>query len=302
MKLRLILLASFAASLYSVNAWAAACCGGGSASPSTISNDDFAQLSASFSYTNVVVDNVDSDGYWRRFDNHQTIKTYKLQGASLISDRWQVGFVLPVLTRDRLGDSHTALGDIAGTVGYEILPDWDYHPFRPKGIVFLQVTLPSGISRYESSIGALDSTGNGFLAIGVGTLLTKTFNDFDGLILLEAHRSFSKDASTSIGEARIEPGFGGNFGVGAGYNLGDFRLGGVITWTVEDPVKLVGTDGTRFDGAVERYATGSITLSYMESEHYSGTLSYTDQTWFGNPTNTSLGRGIAIQIQRRWAR
>ena len=285
----------------SMHAHAAACCGGGSASPSTITSDDLAQVSASFSLSEIVVDNVDSSGFWRRSDVHQTIKTYKLQGARLLSDRWQAGLVFPVMSRERLGEQHSGVGDIAGTLGYEFLPDWNYNPIRPKGIGFLQITLPGGISRYESSIGGLDSTGNGFLAFSLGSVFTKTWNAIDAVLLIEAHRSFSKNVQTSIGQVELDPDFGGDISIGAGYNLGDLRMGGMITWSVEDAVKIVSANASS-DGSVERYATANLSLSYLFSEQWAGTLTYTDQTWFGDPINTSLGRGGAIQVQRKWTR
>ena len=100
---------------------------------------------------------------------------------------------------------------------------------------------------------------------------------------------------------KIEPGFGGNIGIGSGYSLKDWRLGGAITWTVEQPVNIVQASNT-IAGAVERYATAALTVSLMTSDEWAETLSYTDQTWFGSPLNTSLGRGVALQVQRRWLR
>ena len=57
-----------------------------------------------------------------------------------------------------------------------------------------------------------------------------------------------------------------------------------------------------YDGSIERYATAQLSLSYMASAEWTGTLTYMDQTLFGSPINTSLGQGIAIQAQRRWGK
>jgi hypothetical protein len=281
--------------------FAAACCGGGFASPSLIAGDHATQFTASTSLGEVVVDNVDGDGYWRRFENHTDLKTVRLEGATLLSDRFQAGFAVPIVSRSRLGQSFTGLGDLAATVGYEYLPDWDYNPIRPKGLGFLQITLPTGKSRFESENGGLDSRGNGFFALGAGTLLTKTFDNVDTFVSLEGHKGFSKSVNTSILTGKLSPGFGANFGGGAGYNTEHFRFGGSVTWTVEAPVHVDGL-GTNFDSSVERYATAALSLSYLASEEWASTLSYIDQTWFGSPVNTSLARSVALQFQRRWSR
>lgn len=297
MKLLLLLLSSFFAGS---TAGAAACCGGGFATPSLIVGDDRAQLSTSLSYNEIVIDNVDSQGVWRRARDHQKVQNLRIEGAHILSDRWQAGFVIPVVQRSQHGSQTSGVGDIAVSAGYEYLPDWNYNPYRPKGLGYLQLTLPTGLARAESENGGLDSRGNGFWALGAGTLLTKSLRMWDVFNSLEVHRSFSKDVRNSTLQGRLNPGYGGSLGVGAGYNTASFRYGGSITWTYEDPVKISGPSPSA--GAVERYATAILSMSYLANDEWSGVVSYSDQTLFGNPVNTSLGRGIALQLQRRWAR
>lgn len=287
-------------SLAGARALAAACCGGGFAAPSILAGDDRAQLTTSLAVTDVVVDNVDSSGIWRRWDDHQRVRTARLEGARLLSDRWQAGFTLPWLERSRFGETFRGLGDVAGSVGYEYLTDWDYHPWRPKGIGFVQLTLPTGKGRAESENGGLDSRGNGFWALGAGTLLTKTFTVWDVFATLEAHRSFDKRVRTSQLDGTLKPGFGGSVGLGAGYNTASWRFGGSVTWNSEDPVGFEGASALA--GAAERSATAALTASFLANDEWAATLSYQDQTWFGDPVNTSLGRGAAVLLQRKWPR
>ncbi len=281
---------------------AAACCGGGFAAPSIIAGDDKAQLTTSYSTNEVVIDNVDSQGIWRKWDTHQQVQTFKIEGAHIFWDRFQAGLSIPVIQRSRDSLNYSGLGDVSTSLGYEYLPDWDYNQFRPKGIGFLQLTLPTGKSKADSDVGGLDSRGNGFWALGMGTLLTKTWARFDSFTSLEFHRSFGKEVSNSQFSGKLEPGYGGNLGIGLGYNVKDYRFGSSITWTYEDAVKTNSNSGTSNDGSIERYATGVLSASYMASDEWSGTFSYSDQTLFGSPVNTSLGRGVALQIQRRWGR
>lgn len=298
MKLSSILL--FSVLLLHPRAWGAACCGGGFAAPSIIAGDDKAQITTSYAYSDVVVDNVDANGVWRKWDVHQQVQTFRMEGAHLISDRWQAGGTIPVVQRSRLDQNYSGLGDVSGSVAYEYLPDWDYNLYRPKGIGFFQLTLPTGKSRAESDIGGLDSRGNGFWAIGAGTLLTKAIGRWDLFSNLEIHRSFDKQFSNSQMSGKLKPGFGANFGCGGGYNLAVWRFGGSIIWSYEDPIDIQGA--TKIDGSVERYATASLSASYLASDIWAGTVTYSDQTLFGSPVNTSLGRTVAIQLQRRWGR
>lgn len=283
-------------------AYAAACCGGGFAAPSIIAGDEKAQLTTSFSATEVIVDNVDDQGIWRTWDTHQQVQTFKIEGAHIFADRFQVGFSIPVIQRSRDSFNYAGLGDISTLLGYEYLPDWDYNPYRPKGIGFLQLTLPTGKSKADSDVGGLDSRGNGFWAAGLGTLLTKTWTRFDSFVSLELHRSFGKKISNLQFSGELNPGYGGNLGIGVGYNLKDLRFGSSITWTYEDAIQATSNLGGSDTGSIERFATGVLSASYMANDHWSGTISYSDQTLFGSPVNTSLGKSIAFQVQRRWER
>jgi hypothetical protein len=303
MKLELILIFSLALVCSAAQtAFGAACCGGGFAAPSIIAGDDKAQLTTSYSLTEVVVDSVDSQGFWREWDEHQKVQTFKIEGAHIFEDRWQVGFALPIIRRSRQNETYSGLGDIPLSLGYEYLPDWNYNPTRPKGIGFLQITLPTGKSKADSEVGGLDSRGTGFWSLGAGTLLTKILGRWDAFASLEAHRSFDKNVAQASFTGTLKPGFGGNFGIGLGYNLKDYRLGTGITWTYEDPVKSTSSSGSNSPGSVERFATAVASVSYLANEEWSGTINYTDQRLFGSPVNTSLGRGVALQMQRRWGR
>lgn len=281
-------------------AFGAACCGGGLSIPSLINGDDKAQLALTYSHTDVVVDSVDSSGVWRKSEEHSRASSYKLEGAHIFSDRWQVGGSLTIVQREFASEQSSGVGDTAGLIGYEYLPDWDYNPYRPKGLGYFQITLPTGRSKAESENGALDSRGNGFLALGVGNLLSKIIGRWDGFANLDMHRSFPKSFSNSQYGGTLYPGWGANWGFGSGYSLKAWRLGGSLVWTYEDPINIQGR--LNIQGAAERYATLALSLSFAATDEWSGNLTYSDQTLFGDPVNTSLGRSVAVQVQRRWSR
>jgi hypothetical protein len=281
-------------------AFGAACCGGGFASPSLIAGYDAAELTASYGYTRMA-DDVGSDSLWRRRREAESFETYKIEGAHVFADRWQAGFSLPLVERSRVDVSKFGLGDIAGTLGFEALPDWDYSSWRPKGLAFLQITAPTGRAVNESTaLYQLDSRGRGFWAVGSGFLFTKAWGDLDVFSEWDGHRSFPKDYANSESSGRLTPGWGGNAGGGAGYSWKNLRFGGALTWTYEDPVSVSGTVNSQ--GTPQRFATATASVSYLASLEWSGSFSYSDQTLFGDPLNTSLGRGAVLMVQRRWQR
>ena len=281
-------------------AFGAACCGGGFAAPALIIGDDKAQVTTSYAYSQVT-DDVGTDSLWHKRNSSETSETFKVEAAHIFYDRWQAGLSIPIIRRTLSEESSSGLGDVSGTIGYEYLPDWDYNPWRPRGLGFIQLTLPTGKSINESdSLYQLDSRGRGFWSIGAGTILTKTIGKWDIYSSFDIHRSFNKSYSNTQSEGVLRPGYGGNFGLGAGYNLSAIRLGAGLSWAYEDPVDVTGS--TTSKGAAQRYANGTLSASYLLKNELATTLTYSDQTLFGSPSNTSLGRGAMIYLQKRWLR
>ena len=271
-------------------AWAAACCGGGFASPSLIAGDEKAMATAGYTYSEINKD-VYPDGLWSKRDFHESFETLRLEGAHIFKDRWQAGLSAPLVQRRRGGHRSSGLGDVNSTLGYEYLPDWDYNPWRPKGLGFLQVTLPTGRSVYQTdSHYQLDSRGRGFWAVGVGSLLSKSWIDWDAFLLFDVHRSLPK--------GDLRPGWGGNLTLGGGYNWRSLRFGPSVMWTYEDPVHRKNLSR----GSSERYATAAMSISYLHSDEWAATLTYSDQSVLGNPVNARLGQSAMFQVQRRWGR
>lgn len=291
---------------FSSSVFAAACCGGGSAVPSLVTSDDSGQISVSLSNQQVFIDSVDGNGIWIPGSSHQKTQNVKVDWAQIINDLYQVGLTANVMQRSRgSSDSEKSsqLGDVVLSSAYEFLPDWDYNPWRPKGFGFLQVTLPTGKSKYESERGGLDSSGLGLFSMSIGTLLTKSWNAYDILVNMEAHQAFEKTITTSTFKGRVRPNLGGSWGLGAGYNWENWRWGTQVLWVYEGPTSLKGEGGYLDQkGAIERYANFILSASYMINDEWSSSLTYSDQTFFGAPINTSLSKGIGFLLQKRWKR
>lgn len=280
--------------------FAAACCGGGSAMPALISSDDASQLSAGISWSQVEND-VDGRGVWYKKTDQNLTQTLKLDAASIFADRWQVGASLPFVSKQsKYQSEYSGVGDISLNLGYEALPDWDYHPFRPKGHLYFQLVLPTAPTIYEIS-STQTPLGKGFYNLGTGFLLTKNFKAYDVMMSSEIHYGFTKKISNSQMQAEVTPGFGESFLMGIGWNTALYRFGGSILLHFED--------GNVIRGAVfeqksnyERSISAGISVGYLYQEGVTLSASYNNQNLFGSPVGASLGEVISVAYQSRWAR
>ena len=295
--------------LAAIPAHAATCCGGSFAAPSLITSDDNAQATVSFSQARVI-DDVYENGKWSARSNPEYAQSLKVEAAHLLSDRWQAGGSLPVIRRQRDAQESTdeswGLGDASADVAYEYLPEWSYSVWKPKGVGFLQLTAPTGKSANESTqTTALDVRGRGFWSVGLGSVLTKLVYPFDLQMTWEVHRSFPRDVSSTAGVDRtLIPGWGGSFYLGAGWSRGDIRIGGGLSWNYEDAIRTSdsSTNPSDPDGSLQRFATGVVQVAYLFNENWAVNGSYSDQTLFGSPNNTTLSRTVLVGLQRRWPR
>lgn len=286
--------------LYSSQVWAAACCGSGFATPALITGDEKAQFTTSYSFSRISED-VGADQIWRKRAQPEKSESLRIEGAHIFSDRFQVGVSVPLIKRTMGEATSSGLGDVSTTLGYEYLPDWDYHPFRPRGVGYLQLTLPTGESIHEANdLYLLDARGRGFWAIGVGSVLSKTFGRWDAHTNFEVHRSFQKKFNNLQGEGTLHPGVGGSFSLGVGFSYREWRAGGSFSWFYEDGVDVSGPLHSK--GTLQRYGAVTASLSYLFNDEWATTISYTDQSILGSPVNTSLGQTASLYLQRRWAR
>ncbi|KYG65030.1 serine protease spb1 [Bdellovibrio bacteriovorus] len=282
---------------------AASCCGGSFSFPALILADDKAQVTSTYSYAQVS-DEVLANGKWLRRQDGNLAQTLKLEGASLVSDSLQAGFSIPVMMKsaDNSSDS-SGVGDISLYLGHETFPERTYSRWKPKGLTFLQVTLPTSPSIYDSSITtATDIRGRGFYSLGGGVALMKAWATWDANYNGEIHYSLPRTISNEAygGDVEVKPGFGTTQTVGLGWNRGDYRVGSALTYLYEDAIRLSGA--TSSDGTAQRNFTLGFSGSYMINLASAVTVSYSDQSWIGNPVNSSLSKTFNISYQQRWPR
>ena len=289
------------------SAFGAPCCGGSSAIPTLITGDDRAQVQASISHGSIIGD-APNQGIpvFRSSTDSENLDVFNLAGAYRITDRTQAGLGVPIVSRSRQTStaetSASGLGDVIVDFAYEALPDFTYSEWRPKGLVFLQATLPTGPSTYDSTLPfQIDARGRGFFTLGAGCAFLKTLSNWDFIFNLEVHRSFKRSITSQDGSGlTLIPSFGGTAMLGAGYSPGggSFRIGATLAPIYEGAMEVTGGIQSTSDPQLS-WGT-SIQAGYLIAEEWSAALNYTDQTLLGPAQNVSLSRSFALSIQRRW--
>ncbi len=280
----------------------AACCGGAGALPSLITGDEKSFISSTLLQSNVHT-RVSQSGVWRHQKSLDETQTMRLDFARIFRDRFQYGFSLPVTSRKtELDRSKTSSGwgDFAAQAGYEYLTDWDYHPWRPRGVGYVNLTAPTGTSKYET-LEQSEIRGKGFYSAGVGTVLTKQWIKWDALIGAELRQGFSRSFQSGVFSGTVDPQWGRTLTIGGGYHVGSVRIGSLIAWVDEDKKVISSSEGLP-DEEPEKFATGTMSITYSANPEWSGILSYSDQTIFGEPSNTTLSKTWLISLQKRWSR
>lgn len=303
-----MILVSLLFSLLSPIALAAPCCGSAANVPGLITGDDRLQLTATASTAGVVADAPVGGGINSRADRDSEIRQMlRLEGATLLSDRWQMGASLPIIRRVRdRGSSHaeaTGLGDLVLTAAFEALPEWSYSAWRPKAFVFLGATLPTGSSIYDSALPyRIDSRGRGFYSLSLGGLATKAWGSWDVQFLAEGHYSLPRNMETELGVLHLVPGVGYSSSLGVGYSPGggSLRAGVSGTVSVESAVQTTGL--TAGSGEAITLVTPTLQLNYLFSSELSLGLFYSDQALVAASDNSSLSRSVSFMLQKRWPR
>lgn len=286
-------------------AWGAACCGSNGLFPSLIAGQERTQVSLTAT-TGQTVAEADPQGAIqnRAADDIETRHGLRLDAATLLSDRWQLGVNVPLVARyrDRTGVAAQSfgVGDVGASIAWEMLPEWTYSRWRPKGLVFGGVSLATGQGPFASeALYKIDATGRGYSTAFVGFLIHKGWRVLDMALLSEAHLPLGGPIDLTDGEVQLHPGWGATASLALGVNWGNFRLGTAVTWNREA--------GRRTTGLIESSGAATfawpVTLqaSYLLSEAWSLSALYSDGTLLGG-VGQPLNRTLALVLQTRWQR
>ncbi len=286
--------------LSSCYAFAASCCGGSFATPALILGDEKLQFTSTYSIGTVTAEALAS-GKWLRRDDNNRAQTLKLDAATLISDAWQIGASLPIITKsaDRKTTS-TGIGDLTVNLAHESFPERTFHPYRPRGVSFLSITMPTSPSIYDDQQSSTEIRGRGFYSLATGVALLKTWKAWDVNYTGEVHKSFHRTIQNSGQDTEINPNWGTTHSVNLGWNKGSLRLGTGLAYLFEDRIQSRGEIAAA--GSEQKNMLWLASGSYMFNLESAVSVTFSDQSLLGAPQNSSLSRTLAISYQHRWLR
>lgn len=291
----------FLLSLFSVDAFSAACCGGGASLPNLITGDFKAQMTMSAS-NSAVTHSVDEDKNYKLRDKNsrEVSESLTLMGAYQFDDFWQVGLSIPIKknTYKTKDDSETSsgLGDLKLQLAYEFLPEFSYSKWKPRGFIFIQHTFNNAKSTHEvNKEHGTDALGKGFHTSSLGFSLIKIKRNFDFSFMTEYHRGLERSFKNGEQKYTIDPGTGYSMLLGLGYSPrnGSLRYGMNLVQSIENKSTTSGDIESKSAGK-ESLELG-FNLGYMLGEN-SVVLSYTDQSFFGAGKNISSTKAISLNI------
>ena len=279
--------------------FAAACCGGGFAFPSLILNDDKHQLTLSLGHQTLKADALSGNEWIRRNDNNATTNL-KIDAATIFGKNLQFGASTQASYKTNNADpSSYNLGDSLLFLAHETFPELYFSRWKPHGITFLQLSVPTGTSIYEETqFTKLD--GKGFYSLGAGLALTKSFKIWDFNFNADIHKSFARSFTQQGESITVKPSWGSIQTLGAGYNVGNYRVGTYISHSFEDKMNIEGS--TNSSSLSQTSYTVGLVANYMLSLNHAFTFNYSNQTLLGKPQNTGLTEGITLSYQHRWNR
>ena len=287
--------------------YAASCCGGGANFPALITGDYKSQLSAAFS-TSAVIGHTDENNqsYFHADDNNEDSQTIRLIGSTMISERTQLGASLPfsrrVIDRSGVNRKDSGLGDIEFHGAYEILPEYGYSVWKPRGFLFSSLTLPTGPSIHDEEVvtSIERARGKGFTTLKTGLSFFKVWGNWDGQILAQVEKSFDRTFRYSGQEVtkKSDLSWGALLAFGHSPFASDFRWGLSIAPYYRGAIK----NQSDVELAESQLVwDANISLSYMFSFDWSVNLIYSDQTIIGPSKNATLSRSSTLSFQKKWS-
>lgn len=299
---RLILLISrifflFCTLAFSTQSFGAACCGGGSNFPALITGDFRSQVSSSFTQGTVVAD-ADPTGLIRnRKENRlEESTTMSVSASYQISDYWQGGITVPLIKKWLSGIGHDSfgVGDISLQGAFEFFPETVYSPWRPRGIVYGKLTIPTAPSVYDSSSAyGTDIRGRGFFTPALGLAFLKIWGPWDAQLMAEVQKSLPR----IFQEKKYEPSTGYRAILAGGHSLSNspWRFG------ISVSPSYVGSIMVNSLLAQPQWVwESSASVSFMPNADWLFSGTYTDQTWLA-ASNQPLSQTFSIMAQRRWS-
>ncbi|MCF6210912.1 MAG: hypothetical protein L3J88_03110 [Gammaproteobacteria bacterium] len=203
-------------SFTSPTSWAASCCGGGSSSSLIMPKFSRAMV-------NLSVDMENYNGFWDSQGDYRPdpegsdLNQYRINlgYAHRFASRWQGSVILPYVWNNNdytgLTSNTQGLGDTTLNLWYEsfdkITCVWKVRKWADlKPAVYLggSLTVPTGVSRFDSVANSFDITGRGFYRLDANMLVEKTIYPWNVLLSLSYGKYLERNVNRDYGNY-VEP-------------------------------------------------------------------------------------------------
>ena len=279
---------------------AGSCCGGGASLPSLIFGDYQAQIG--ISATNLAVTHsANASGAISEVsaNQHEVNEVYSLLASYQLLSKWQMGLVIPYKynTKETFSKKEQSggLGDIKISAAYEFLPEMNFSYYKPRGFIFLEESIPTGYSSYESrKTMRTDSFGKGFYSTSLGVALTKNISNFDIIVMGDYNYNLKRKFSDS---SEVHPGNGFTSLISFGYTptQTSFHFGVGALYSYESSASVKG-DITSVSNS--KYTTELNLYSSYLFNGFSLMGQYSDQTFWGQSKNSFLTKSLQISLMK----
>jgi hypothetical protein len=261
-----------------------------------ITSDNQKEISLGYSHR-TDIGQTNSDGK-STFNNSQIIdekNSLNIGTSFLIKDQWQFGIktslVEKTVQKSGIKETNKGFSDIDIQGSFEYLPEFNYHPYKPRGFVYFKTTVPTSQSIYDSESKILsDVRGSGLYSVSMGNFLIKKFD----LITLKFGTEFSYVFGKNFNSYKLKDfqKFTVPLGIAYAISNSDFSIGLTDTFSYTFPKTTIGNISSK--SSKEYFWDINTFLNYSKNRDSIWSLSYSDSTLVGKSINSPLYRTVGL--------
>ena len=276
--------------------FAGSCCGGGSSSSLILVGDNIQEYSLGLTYRNDL-GQTDNEG-WATFHNNQIVDnqmSLNFQFQRQIYDHFQLAIKSSLIQKDiekqNRHEQTMGLADIDLQSTYEYLPEYTYSPWKPRGFIYLKLSIPTSNSLYDSNSPIYsDVRGSGLYSISSGTFFIKHLSAVTLKSAIEWQhflgRNFDQTYIKDYDKLIIP------LGLSYGFDPLPIALGTGATWNYQTLKKFSGL--VQGSASSEYFWEISAFANWIISREVTIGLSYSDSTLVGKSINSPLYRSLGF--------
>ena len=256
----------------------------------------------SYSDATILADsNLNAKTLFRPESQIEGIKTLSLSYSKRLSDVWQLGLSMPVVSKTRMLNrewrSREGVGDLTLVAAYKLIPEYRRNVLFTRGFIYSSFKFANAPSLFTTkNSDLLDTRGNGH-EVGALGLMGMKRNDF-GILSMQTQIAYrpSKNFSASQGVQSTNVttksswdslvSLAQSVPLMAGVNL-DFSLSRSYTSNQTTSIFI----GRNQESLAY---TSSLGVSYSYGDFYDFTLNYSDDFLVGPAINHTLSRSVSI--------